>query len=270
MSGSRSNRLQRGFFRQGPSHRDGADVSFADIHKFFQLRAITVGKWVTAAEQQLAANLFFDALCDLADILAVPYPTLGLNQTLALAFGSGGRKGVCAHYTPVKRELALAKNAGAGSLAHEWFHAFDHYIAPKVFTTAAPGQCASALYLTATCTHEHPLNQQLLQTFDTILLSPITGELNPLMAHSVAYDKQHQSVYFALPQEVCARAFEAMVEDAPVSNHFLVSGTRRSSWADAGLYPQDRQRLAINAQFAKYFAHLGQALLHQQRALGKI
>jgi hypothetical protein len=258
------NRLQRGFYRDGPSHRDGADVSFADIHKFFGFRSITIGKWVTVEEQKLAANLFFDALCDLAEILHVPYITLGLNQSLALAFGSGGRKGVSAHYTPVKRELALAKNAGAGSLAHEWFHAFDHYIAPKMFAVEHAGTFASALSLTANKLKKHPLNQRLLDTLHTILLSPIEGELNPLMARSVVCDKACKSIYFSLPQEVCARAFEAMVQDQPIKNHFLVSGTKQSQWAKKGLYPLGNQRLAINQSFLTYFTQLGQAIAYKQ------
>ena len=263
------NRLQRGFYRDGPSHRDGADVSFSDIHKFFGFRGITIGKWVTAEEQKLAANLFFDALCDLADILQVPYITLGLNHSLALAFGSGGRKGVCAHYTPVKRELALAKNAGAGSLAHEWFHAFDHYIGPKMFQVKQTGAFASALSLTSNPLHQHPLNQRLLETIHTILLSPIEGELNPLMARSVACDKAHQSRYFALPQEVCARAFEAMVQDQPIKNQFLVSGTKQSKWAEQGVYPRGNQRLAINQLFMTYFHQLGQAISYKQETSDK-
>lgn len=262
------NRLQRGFYRDGPSHRAGADVSFADIHKFFGLRGITIGKWVSAVEQQLAANLFFDALCDLADILQVPYVTLGLNQTLALAFGCGGRKGVSAHYTPVKRELALAKNAGAGSLAHEWFHAFDHYIAPKVFQVNQTGAFASALSLSSKPLRQHPLNTCLLETLHTILLSPIEGELNPLMSSSVAMDKSNKSMYFALPQEVCARAFEAMVQDQAIKNHFLVFGTKQSEWAQQGLYPIGNHRLAVNRLFSKYFMQLGQAITYRQETSG--
>lgn len=114
-------RLHRPYHRTGPSHRAGADVSFADLVKIFGFQSIRVGRWVTAAEQQLAANLFFDALADLQLLLQVPLSVISLNQTLALTFGIGGRAGSCAHYQPQGRILALAKNAGGGSLAHEWF-----------------------------------------------------------------------------------------------------------------------------------------------------
>lgn len=117
-----SGRLHREFYRNGPSHRDGADVSFNDIRKLFNFSAITIGKWVTAEEQQLAANLFFDALYDLIEILQINEQVISLNGTLSLAFGSGGQKHASAHYNSAKRQLALAKNAGGGALAHEWFH----------------------------------------------------------------------------------------------------------------------------------------------------
>ena len=64
-------RIHQQFYRNGPSHRDGADVSFQDIRKLFNFATITVGRWVTAEEQQIAANLFFDALYDLVAILNI-------------------------------------------------------------------------------------------------------------------------------------------------------------------------------------------------------
>ncbi len=116
-----SGRLARPYFRNGPEHRAGADVSFADLVKIFGFQSIRIGRWVSASEQQIAANLFFDALCDLQLLLQVPNKVISLNETLALTFGIGGRPGSCAHYQPQGRILALAKNAGGGSLAHEWF-----------------------------------------------------------------------------------------------------------------------------------------------------
>ena len=65
-------RIQRSYFRNGPNHRSGADVSFADIVKIFEFQQIKIGRWVTASEQQIAANLFFDAFCDLQLLLQVP------------------------------------------------------------------------------------------------------------------------------------------------------------------------------------------------------
>ena len=96
-------------------------VSFATVRRRFDFRSIEVGRWVTPQERDRAAGRFYQALCDLMTILRGPEPLISLRSTLGLQYGIGGRLGVAAHYIPATRQLALAKNAGAGSLAHEWF-----------------------------------------------------------------------------------------------------------------------------------------------------
>ena len=64
-------------------------------------------------------------------ILQVNEPVISLNGSLSLAFGTGGQKHSSAHYNSAKRQLALAKNAGGGALAHEWFHIRESYRSPK-------------------------------------------------------------------------------------------------------------------------------------------
>ena len=58
MSPASPSRIHRPYYRNGASHRDGADVSFQDIVKIFGFRTVTIGKWVSRDEQQIAANLF--------------------------------------------------------------------------------------------------------------------------------------------------------------------------------------------------------------------
>lgn len=253
-------RLATDFYRNGPNHRAGADVSFSDIVKLFGFRGIRVGRWVTPEEQQRAANLFFDALCDLQQLLQVPEQVVSLNQTLTLTFGIGGQPGVCAHYQPRGRILALAKNAGAGSLAHEWFHAFDHYIAPKVFPTASTTDFASRCFLQQHPMHPHPLNQLLLNGYKALLLSPDGNHPSDWFLHCAMLDKKRQQLYLSQPEELCARAFEALLQAQSLKNHFLVSGTRKSDLAKAGAYPSSALLHQLGQQWFHYFFYLGQAL----------
>ena len=253
-------RLYADFYRNGPNHRAGADVSFTDIVKLFGFRGIRIGRWVTAEEQQRAANLFFDALCDLQQLLQVPEQVVSLNQTLTLTFGIGGQPGVCAHYQPRGRILALAKNAGAGSLAHEWFHAFDHYIAKKVFPTASNTDFASRCFLHQHPIHPHPLNQLLLDGYKTLLLSADGQDPSSWFLHCAKLDRSRQQLYLSQPEELCARAFEAMLQAQPLKNHFLVSGTRQSELAKAGAYPDDDLLHLLGVIWFHYFASLGKAL----------
>lgn len=48
-----------------------------------------------------------------------------LNMSLAIAFGARGSGRALAHFEPSRNVINLTKMKGAGSLAHEWGHAFD-------------------------------------------------------------------------------------------------------------------------------------------------
>lgn len=252
--------IYRDFYRQGPSHRDGADVSFRDVVKIFGFKSATIGQWVSREEQQIAANLFFDALCDLMLILQVPEKVISLNGTLSIAFGKFGKPNVSAHYNASTRTLALAKNAGPGALAHEYFHAFDHFISPKFIHNAQPHEFASQLWLERHKVIEHPLNNLLEACYQDIFLKPNSDEFTDLLQRSVIADKNLGSYYFASPQEVCARAFEAFVQDSSIKNAFLVSGTKQTLEAKIGLYPQHLERKLISSRFITYFSSLGEML----------
>ncbi len=255
-------RLHSEFYRNGPSHRDGADVSFSDIRKLFNFASITVGRWVKPHEQQIAANLFFDALYDLQLILGVNERVISLNGSLSLAFGHGGQKHSSAHYNSARRQLALAKNAGGGALAHEWFHAFDHYIADKVFADTPPGSFASQAWLDNAQVQPHPLNSRLCTCFSSMFLDE---QNNPseYLKRSVEADRALNMYYYAMPQEVAARAFEACIQDAQIKNAFLVQGTKMSTEARLGIYPRDTLRSRLNNALKLYFYQLGIALTKQ-------
>ena len=254
-------RIQQAYFRNGPEHRSGADVSFLDIVKIFGFQSIKIGRWVTAAEQQLAANLFFDALSDLMLLLQVPEQVISLNQSLSLNFGIGGQQGSCAFYQPQGRLLALAKNAGGGSLAHEWFHAFDHYICSKLFTDElAASAFASSSWLNNAAISAHPLNQYLDQSFAALFLSADGAQSNSYVKTSAAFDQSHGIYYYAKPEELAARAFEHMLQQQQLKNSFLVSGTLKSKAAKAGLYPDTILSAVLAQHWLGYFSLLGRAL----------
>ena len=259
-------RLHKEFFRNGPNHRDGQDVSFRDIVNRFHFYHVKIGRWVTPDEEQRSANLFYDALCDLQHILDVPPIVLSMQGAVALSFGSGGRPGACAHYQPAGRVLALAKNAGGGSLAHEWFHAFDHYIGPKLFgdTLYARGKnemlFASRAWLSEHSYVPHPLNACLYGAFKLLFLTPDGQSPNHYVRHCQAFDKNTGHLYYGLPEELAARAFENGIQRLQLKNHFLVSGTLKSDTAEAGLYPDSEHSHAITQAFLTYFSNLGTAL----------
>ena len=251
------------FYRTGRDHRGGWLVTFADVHRHFGFKSLKVGRWVTAAEKEATAQWFFDALSDLQDILNAPVVLLSLRQSLSLAYGTGGQYRVMAHYEPATRTFALAKNAGPGAIAHEWFHAFDHYIADHLLQSPRAGIFASDGYWQGAHLRQHPLNAQLAHCFDVVFYTDDQATPTDYVTRSLAVDQAQGQTYYSLPYELMARAFEAFVQDATVKNNFLASGTKRSADAKRGLYPQGAHRHAINRAFAQYFGSLGAVLRRQ-------
>lgn len=252
---------QERYHRNGPDYRFNSDVSFTDIQAQFGFATIRLGRWVSPVEQQLAANLIFDALADLSLILNVPPVVIGLRGSLHLAFGTDGNINAKAHYQPGKRTLALAKNAGGGALAHEFWHAFDHYIRLHLYPQS---RCllASEAWLSEQDYAHHPLNDALMAIFDTALLASDQKGPSVYLAHAIALDKKANSYYFSQPSEALARAFEAFIQDNSIRNNFLVSGTKQSKLAKVGGYPSAPLRARLNDKFACYFNFLGHALQH--------
>lgn len=238
-------------------------VSFVTVRRRFDFRSIEVGRWVTPDERDRAASRFYQALCDLMTILRAPEHLISLRSSLGLQYGIGGQLGVAAHYIPATRQLALAKNAGAGSLAHEWFHAFDHYMGGKAYRDAGKFGFASSAWLNSRKPKAHPLNDRLTACFQSILLTEDGTAPSPLFRASQQADQRLNVLYYGKPEELCARAFEGFVEDSQPRNGFLVRGTIYSDEAKAGLYPQGEQRRQINGAFQNYFTALGAALYRE-------
>ena len=180
-----------------------------------------------------------------------------------MAFGKGGQKHASAHYNSARRQLALAKNAGGGALAHEWFHAFDHYIASRVFNQTLPMTFASQLWLDGKECIEHPLADKLFHIYQLLFLDGDQTEPSAYMQRSVAIDYSLKIFYFAQPAEMAARAFEAYIQDNTVKNHFLASGTKQSNEAKMGAYPLLQERPVIARAMLDYFSHLGFAVSKQ-------
>lgn len=88
------------------------------------------GNWMSAKDRQVSLDYGFDALKDLADVLGIEDTDISFGGNLSIAFGARGQglSGAAAHYENLRRVINLTKMNGAGSLAHEWFHALDDFI----------------------------------------------------------------------------------------------------------------------------------------------
>lgn len=121
--------------RKGENRRGGKDVTERMFTDAFGFRGVQFGNWVGQGkggkERQGLLNEVYDALMDLSDILGIPSQAISLNGTLGLGLGSRGSGKASAHFEPDTLVINLTKTRGAGSLAHEWFHALDNYFSRK-------------------------------------------------------------------------------------------------------------------------------------------
>lgn len=132
--------------REGPTYRKD-DADFEDenfLRDEFGFYATQWGNWANNKERQLFAKMLFDSFHDLARVLNLPPKAIALDNKepnpdaegniwgrIGIAIGArgkGGRNAAAAHYEFGTHAINLTKKKGAGSLAHEWGHALDHYL----------------------------------------------------------------------------------------------------------------------------------------------
>lgn len=86
------------------------------------------GNWLSEADRQKNLDMAYISFKNLAIALDVPLEKVSLGEKLSIAFGSRGRGNAMAHYEPLRKVINLTKWKGAGSLAHEYGHAFDFIV----------------------------------------------------------------------------------------------------------------------------------------------
>lgn len=110
-----------------PRRQNNQNVNPEALMQTFGFRGVNFGNWTKQSERQEFLNLTYDSLLDMTEILGIPPKAIGLEGKLGLAFGAQGRAGAAGHFMPEFNEINLTRKDGAGSLAHEWWHALDYY-----------------------------------------------------------------------------------------------------------------------------------------------
>lgn len=251
--------------RCGADHRQGKDITPDELMSVFGFRGIQFGESLGQAERQLWVNELYDSLHDLAGFLGLKPRWIGLKG-LGLAVGARGVGKALAHYEPGLRCFNYTRKRGAGSVAHEWWHALDAYLVQWVSPSAFR---LSDGYLTL---HEwaydsatHPSAPQVLPWLREIL--GFTRGRQPTQFLQDAWkiaNMPRQGEYWYQRHEMAARAFEAYVQDGLAARNqispYLVLGTSEQEMAeeDADLrpYPMGEERTAINGHFDALFAAL--------------
>ena len=265
--------------RVGEDYRSGKDVTVEEFEEAFGFRGVQFGNWVkqgkAGKDRQGMLNQAYDALMDLSTVVGVPTKAISLNGELGLAFGARGSGNAAAHYEPSNIVINLTKTSGAGSLAHEWFHALDHYFQRKrsegskredSYITYNPeqlyihktkqGQPTSLAKLKARFkstgasylnpdnwkldpNHKQGVRPEVEERFAAVVEAL---DNSPMLGRSLTIDKGRSNGYWSRIIERAARAFEnytiAKMQEKGLSNDFLanVSSIERFS-KNPGRYP---------------------------------
>lgn len=110
-------------------YRKGRDIDPEEFIEQFGFLSVEFGNWVPDSERQTMLNMAHDALMDLAGVLGWEPRDMSLGGRLSAGFGSrgnGGRR--AAEYQPSVAVFHFTRMNGAGSLAHEFGHALDHFV----------------------------------------------------------------------------------------------------------------------------------------------
>lgn len=254
--------------RSGPDRREG-DVTPEKFSDAFGFRGVQFGNYVEGARRQSDLNRAYDSLMDMADVLKVPAKALSLNGRLGLAFGArgkGGKNAYAAHYEPGQVAINLTKGNGAGSLAHEWFHALDNYFGQH--DVAKDGNVASGgKYMTARDTRgslyqpwAYPVREEVYDAFMGVVKAINNSGMR---RRSLRLDEVRSKPYWSTDIEMAARAFERYVQDkakaAGVENDFLVNIRKADDHGspDTYAYPTNEELDGgIRQAFDKLFSTL--------------
>lgn len=218
--------------RVGEDYRHGLSVTPEQFAAAFPFRGVEFGNWLTQGDRIIRLNETFDALHDLCVLCGLNADAVTLKSWLAMAFGSRGIPGANAHFEALHRVINLTKEHGAGSLAHEWFHALDNFTARRFDGRA--DQFATDDY---SVLPEGELYEASRALYRGLKNSPFAKRSDEL-------DYIKGKAYFAKTIEMAARAFEVYVIMLAKSKgmvvDFLANVSDYSAWQEAGmahLYP---------------------------------
>lgn len=241
-------------YRSGLDWRaNGKNVTPEQFMETFGFRGVEFGNYVEGPRRQADLNNTYDALMDLSYALDTAPQTLSLNRSLGLAFGArgiGGIRAASAHYEPDYRVINLTKSQGAGSLAHEIFHAIDHFLADELRqrsknTTLSPA--AGATFLTDMSNQSYfrrfiqdESNQDIQDTL--VRLRDSVEQLNksPVAERSRDKDRTRSGKpYWGTVIEIGARTFESAVKTTlkgkGIENSYLVDVIDSESKGQEGI-----------------------------------
>lgn len=264
--------------RIGIERRNG-NVTPEQFSDAFGFRGVQFGNYVEGARRQTELNDAYDSLVDMAELLNVPPQALSLNGELGLAFGARGKAGAKAHYEPGQVVINLTKGNGAGSLAHEWFHALDNYFGTYDVHGESSGKRSSEFitdrirprYEFSSGKRQeitHPVRQEVYDAFKSAVMKVTNSGMR---ARAAILDSGRSKAYWTTKLEMSARAFERYLldkaESKGLTNDYLVNLRKADEHANPETYAYPTEA-ELNGGVRQAFDHLFQTIKTKPTAKG--
>ena len=217
--------------RVGEDYREGMNITPEKFANEFGFRGVQFGNYVEQSKRIEDMNEAYDALLDLANLIDVPSRAISLNGSLGIAFGargSGGKSAAKAHYEPDEVVINLTKKKGAGSLAHEWWHALDNFFGKLEGSEIG---YISERYASKT------VRQEVFEAYKGI----VNVLKKTMFDRSQKIDLTRTKDYWSTTREMTARGFEAyIIAKAKMKgfrNDYLANILTEQEYRDIELYP---------------------------------
>lgn len=228
-----------GELRVGEKHREN-DLTVDDFMEKLQFKGIEFGNWVDQRERQQFLNSVYDGYADLMSIIGLPVEMASLKNKLGIAFGSRGTSKASAHFDSARSLIHITKTKAIGSLAHEYAHALDYFLAEKTGMSC----CVSEV-------NENHVkninNEKSASLFMAVLRWKKAVKNSAMYKNTVLIDADKNKKYYSTDIELFARCFEQWIKlemtKKGMNNNFLVYDvTPVESENKLFVYPSEKER----------------------------
>lgn len=256
--------------RVGEDHLQGQNSTPEMFVDAFGFRGVQFGNYVEQSKRQDDLNEAYNALMDMSGVLGIPSKAISLNGELGLAFGArgiGGKLAPSAHYEPGTVVINLTKKRGAGSLAHEWWHAVDNYFerarGSTGYFTDMPIDRKRVDRDTGKLIKD-TTRPEMISAFSRVMVA-IRG--TGLKKRSFVQDRSRPKPYWSTDVEMAARSFENYIieklHDQNGSNDYLANIVDQEVWDAAAALGLEQENSypyltkdeipAVKAEFQNFF-----------------
>lgn len=151
-----------------------------------------------------------------------------MNGSLGIAFGARGSGNTKAHYEPAQVVINLTKKKGAGSLAHEWWHALDNFFGKL---EGQPLGYISERY------SSKEIRKEVFEAYKNI----VKVLHKNMFERSAKIDNTRSKDYCSTTREMTARGFEAYIiakaKMKGFANDYLANILTEQEYRDVEAYP---------------------------------